>query len=448
MELYYKRKRVADGLLLLSAISLTICLILSLLYQDGLKAEWQTLLLKAVTFIAEATLIASVADYIAVTALTKQILWFKSTGLVPKKREEIIKSIVLAIKEKLFTKEFILMELEKKNFESIITDYLKAPNFVKDSEELLTKLVLGIEKEKGKIGEYLEKPVKDFLKKLDISKLGEFAMKEEMLKEADPYIIKLCVKLEDVVEGDEFAALINKTFQEAVEKQKAESSFNRFLLFIGEKTNILNADDLADEIRSSILRELELFKELDNYKSRQELAIKLINTLLKGLEVRALAVELIRMKNTEIDSLDIKNVISEMVSKVVPIAVSKSSILITPELVAGLVKYMSENSEFINLEVKEFFFRLIELEYKSMMELTEDMLNRLSDNNLIDKVNEIAGGDLQWLRISGSIIGLATGIFCFTIMEFPAVAVPIGFFVVMLLRFSKKARRILVAYRY
>lgn len=448
MELYYRRKKVADSLLLISSILLVACLAVSGFYQSKLEADWQIFLLRALTFVAEATLVASVADYIAVTALTKQILWFKSTGLVPRKREEIIKSIVKAIEQKLFTRELLLMELENRNFQNIIKDYLQAPGFIKDSEELIGKLALGLEKDNGKIGNYLDKPIKDFLKKIDVRKLGAFAMEQGLVKEFDPYIIKICAKAGDLVNGDEFSTLIDKTLQDAIEKQKESSTFNRFLFFIGEKTNILNVSDLSKEIRESILSELELFVEEKNFEGRQEIASGLFNSLVKGLESRAILAELNRLKNTEIDSLDIKAGVSQLVSKLAPVAAERVAGLITPELVSGLVDYVEENKEFINIELKNFFIRLIESEYKSMLELTEDMLDRLSDNNLVEKVNEIAGGDLQWLRISGSIIGLATGIFCFIIMEFPAVTIPLSFFALMVLRFSKKARKLLIAYRY
>jgi len=238
--------------------------------------------------------------------------------------------------------------------------------------------------------------------------------------------------------------LIDETFMEAMEKQKEASKLNRFMFFLGEKTNILNPHDLAKEVRDSIQAELELFKEEENYEGRQELVDKLLHSLAKGLEGRSLSVELLRLKNSEIDSLDIKKAINELVSKLVPLIEGKTGEWLTDDLINGMISYVTEERDFINTELKSFFLKLVESEYGAMLKLTEDMLNRLSDKNLVDKVNEIAGGDLQWLRISGSIIGLVAGVFCFLIMEFPLVGVPAGLLILFALKVSKKAREILV----
>jgi len=167
MELYFKRKRVADGLLFFSIFLLVGCLLIGAFYQKQLSMEWQRVLLQMMTFIAEAALVASVADYIAVTALTKQILWFKSTGLISRKREEIIKSIVKAIEVKLFTRDLLVAELENRKFDETIIRYLKTEGLKKDGAELLKKAIDGLEKDRARIGEYLEKPVKELLKKVD-----------------------------------------------------------------------------------------------------------------------------------------------------------------------------------------------------------------------------------------------------------------------------------------
>ena len=76
----------------------------------------------------------------------------------------------------------------------------------------------------------------------------------------------------------------------------------------------------------------------------------------------------------------------------------------------------------------------------------EELLSKLTNEQIIKKINDIAGGNLQWLRISGAYVGAAAGVLLFLIIAFPTVFIPVSIIVFFVLRFSPRLREKLVYY--
>ena len=89
---------------------------------------------------------------------------------------------------------------------------------------------------------------------------------------------------------------------------------------------------------------------------------------------------------------------------------------------------------------------LVENEYNQILDIIEEVLSKLSDKNLVDKVNEVVGSNIQWLRISGAYVGAIVGIFIFTVISFPVIGLPIMVITVLGIMSSKKIRKRLVIY--
>lgn len=71
-----------------------------------------------------------------------------------------------------------------------------------------------------------------------------------------------------------------------------------------------------------------------------------------------------------------------------------------------------------------------ESQYESILFLVmEELLSKLTNEQIIKKINDIAGGNLQWLRISGAYVGAAAGVLLFLITSFPVVFIPVSIIV-------------------
>lgn len=443
MNLYIRRKRMADGILWASFLLTILFLVLNgmELYPTQYRRAFD-----GAGFLSEAMFVASLADYVAVTALTKQILWFQSTGLVPKKREEIIKAVVTGIKEKMLTAEFLLAEINGIPVKERILEFILREDFLGEGDRLLTRAEEKLIEERISLSEYFEKPTKEYLKKLNLRGVTKALPMDEIIQAGDPILLKGIKKLEDKLSTEEFFLLVRNGILSAVEKQKEESLMNRFMFFIGEKSNVFNGDELAEEVCESIRRELGAFREKENGKERQLLAMNLLKGLMNGIESRKFAADLIRLKNKEIDEADVGGILESLIGAGIPLLKSRTKEVFSEKLTRDLSQLVHRNGEFIDREIRGFLSRLILAEYENVMDVSELMLNKLSDKNLVEKVNEIVGGDLQWLRISGSIVGLAAGAFCYIIMEFPGIMVPVTMVGFLILLISKKARKLLVYY--
>ena len=119
--------------------------------------------------------------------------------------------------------------------------------------------------------------------------------------------------------------------------------------------------------------------------------------------------------------------------------------LINSTIKSGISK-LSENDTVVQKNYNRLIEKLVENEYNQILDIIEEVLSKLSDKNLVDKVNEVVGSNIQWLRISGAYVGAIVGIFIFTVISFPVIGLPIMVITVLGIMSSKKIRKRLVIY--
>jgi uncharacterized membrane-anchored protein YjiN (DUF445 family) len=119
--------------------------------------------------------------------------------------------------------------------------------------------------------------------------------------------------------------------------------------------------------------------------------------------------------------------------------------LINSTIKSGISK-LSENDTVVQKNYNRLIEKLVENEYNQILDIIEEVLSKLSDKNLVDKVNEVVGSNIQWLRISGAYVGAIVGFFIFTVISFPVIGLPIMVITVLGIMSSKKIRKRLVIY--
>ncbi len=435
MSLYYRRKKLADIILVSSIVCLMFCIFMSYFFDYGI-------MLRGIIFVSEAVLVASVADYIAITAINKKILWFNSTGIIPKKRLEIIESIMNAIKEKVLTKQSISVEIEKID---VMEVFLNENVFKLFFEHYLKE---NLKNNASQIANYTNTPIKNALKRLDFQKIYPLLQTKTTRDTIDPYLINLSNFLIQKVASKEFNVFLNRLIIEGSKQKKDESSISKLALFIGEKTNIINYEDMSKEIIESLIVQLKKLSNIESRSERDEVLEKVITSVITGLESKQVSKELYKFKMKEIDKIDFESItlsllatLSERADEIAKIA-DENSIFDRSKM------YIINEMPNFEKEIKHFLSSLLEIEYDTVIELVGLILNRLSDKDLTKKINEVAGADLQWIRISGSLVGFFCGLICFLIIEFPGFMAPMGILIALAIRFLPKMQKILVGYKY
>ncbi|MDO5649040.1 MAG: DUF445 family protein [Gallicola sp.] len=455
---YLRNRKIANGILILSAV-LTLATL-------GLERVYgRSLLLSFFQFLSEAVLIASVADGIAIYALTHKIpLPFlqKYTGLVQNKRKELLEGVVRASEEQFFTKDSILEKMENiesrklldlgkkavrervqegqvEEFISGLIENHKKEWSVQLEKQILEKLeeislenqlaflekqefkdqqVLwlssGIDFAKGKIGtEHSYKWIRDELRKMVLDRRKEGSIVKRMMKKAT----FSAMEKTKTIEYSELAKDIQRTLMESLSELQLELQTGK-----GQHGDLLQREfqQMIDEVKNNP----KILEEMEHWKKEMIHNLPLRKYLENGLDF---------LSNWIREGKNLQGNRTFSFGKIFGDSFER------------VVDEMEEKGD-LSKEIKSLMARLFESQYESILMVLEELLLKLSNDHIIKKINDIAGGNLQWLRISGAYVGGVVGIGLFLIIYFPILFIPLSMILFFILRFSPTLRKKLVYY--
>jgi len=474
---YLHNKRIANLILLGS--TLCIGLILYLEYTIG-----KSFGLSMLGYIIEAILIASVADSIAIYALDHRIqipILGKFTGLIQNKRRELIDGIIVACKTKFFPKEKLVKLICRISITTYLKDLLEKGIISSKNRESGKFLSMIMTKNKDSIAEgtmqALEKYILSIKADKAIVSIHDMAKSNGWLNKL---VSDLFENLYATVKEYEFRDNLDTAIRTAIYEKKNSgniftNTFNKAAYGFLEITDTLNYSELASSIQSAIVEILEniieegnrrgnrwsvleseisklilklsqnkkFIKEIDNWKAElvqrsnlKQYTISAIEKMAEWIEDGIITWEEINrvLKNLgfEMKGISPKDInISEWISKIVLIGLDR----------------LIQSGKNVQIEFEKLFEKLIENEYEDCLNIVKEIIETLSDKGLAKKINDVAGGNLQWLRISGALVGGITGIFIFLILAFPVPGFVLLFILALAIIFSKNLRAKLVRYK-
>lgn len=225
-----------------------------------------------------------------------------------------------------------------------------------------------------------------------------------------------------------------------------------------EKTKTIEYSELARDIQRTFLESLtELQLELKTGEGRHgELLQREVQQIIEDVRNNPkILEEMEHWKNQMIQNLPLREYIDQGFEFLSGwIMEEKKEILGNENFSFGkilgdsferVMDEMEEKGE-LSKEVKRVSAKLFESQYESILLVMEELLSKLTNEQIIKKINDIAGGNLQWLRISGAYVGAAAGVLLFLIIAFPTVFIPVSIIVFFVLRFSPRLREKLVYY--
>lgn len=424
MNLNFKNKA---NLALIAVILLFIpSVIIKLIYRDSFLANM-------VSFILEASLVGSIADWFAVTALFRRPLGFSwHTAIIPKNREKLVNSMSSMVQDELLGSGELLKKLDSLEIMPLvgsIIDYLcRDGRLSSAAEALLNDRLAQLDTEA--VPEYLEGFIKENLRKINLSE-SAIPWLENNFNEGNhkDWLSALFERLAAYVESDGAGRRIYKLLKSSYSAGKSGGMVKRsFLSFIGkgERINLFSISDMLQKELASMLREM---KDISN-----PLSIEIAKRLEEGLKGKNAyeAAELLNVwKDGVLESLELKSELKALVASVINSRSLRGRLSkwLSAELESYLMKVKRGKVDAALLEdtLKKALSSFIISRHHLIGSTVGDTLSALSDDRLVSFFEEKVGDDLQWIRINGTIVGGAVGalLFLFVNLFYDPVVVPV-----------------------
>ncbi len=439
----YRRNRYIANLILICTLSITSLL---LIFEAVGRSN---VIINTVSYLAEAVLVASLADFIAIFALSKPIPGLKFTGLIQNKRKELIAGFVGACETKILPQKKLLNIVDGYDIVEVMKHSL-SDTALKDKSPIIGKALAGyIKSEESALSQAISANIVAYIRAIDPSTI--ISRVERTAREAGwlhNVVLNMLDNLDEKVHAESFEGDLEKIIRLTIE-EKTSGFFGTIKRKAGEWTNTLNYRDLAVSITSAlreVLHEIRISSsedirwiEMESFLSDLIQALSKNRSFISALNKwKADAVkegDLIPLVSTFLDTisdwLEDGTLTSEEINRSLRfnlIDAKARDINVSEwlgQILSNGLHALRKNDKIVREEFVKLATAFVENEYKSLLDIIKDVLSKLSDQGLVEKVNEVVGGDLQWLRISGAYVGLITGAVLYGVIRFPVIGLPI-----------------------
>lgn len=404
----FKLKRIriiATGLLIAMA----------LIYFVFERIETHNVFFPFISAFAEASMIGALADWSAVIALFRHPLgmtWLPHTAIIQKNKDRIGESLATFIVSNFFTKNIIKSKLNNIHFSKDILLYCrKNKNILTQKAVVNFPVVVGAFLNSSKVSETIQIELKSMLKKIEVYPLIDSILPVLILSELHiPIVHKLLdnvfqwisnnkEKTVKIIEG------MNKKFAFPFVGDMIYNFIVKALSKLTEDTK----NGVSTEFNKEILHNLPE-KWLHDFKSSKEIRAKVES-----------------FKNDILDSDWFNNFVDEEISKskvaIISYDYSSNEQIITKiseifDFV--LVDLLHDESIQKNLDdmIQDNIANIIFTYRQEIARLISDTVKEWPINDMANKLETEVGGDLQFIRINGTIIGGIAGLIIHAITLF------------------------------
>ncbi|MGC8555349.1 MAG: DUF445 family protein [Candidatus Acidulodesulfobacterium sp.] len=508
LNLKYKKNKILANLFLLAAF---------LIFLLSYIAHSNNILVFLLQRASAAALIGGIADWFAVTALFKYPLGIhiSHTNTIKNNKEKIINSISNMVNDVWLGKNYLASEISGINFSDIILTVIKKDKnknkFMLTSRKLILKFINSSKTDNFQnflnknIDKALDKTLSDDnLSKNIINKFALFLESQDaddiyytLIKYINLYVKKynaeeLSKKItgtysDDIIKSiksagnklieENFADIIsnlsgfvivnieeNRTYlkqqiADILEKYKSDSALKNILMFVAEKTNIIDIERLSNEIIAKIIDFIKDIKNNENNEVRLNIKDYILNTLndidktshMQILNAIETAVNenadkikdyIINRLNDEELKKTIKNKLSNFVNSeglniissykdrlkttmheaiinfIGSILKNNKEYIVNKKLFKEKFNYffilieneIYKNTDKIDAFLKNNIIYLMKINHSAIGKLIRKNLESLDEDQLVAQIEDKIGEDLQFIRINGAITGSVIGI--------------------------------------
>ena len=405
-------KQRANAVLAAAAGLFVLALILKVNYPGSTMAA-------ALLTVTEASLAGGVADWFAVTALFRQPLGFPyHTALIPRNRERVIGALANAVEQDFLSKQALKARLSQVNLLGKIIAYSQSI--------AMRPIVRGV----------IEKAIVELSGTIDstaVGKLGERVFKVLMKRQSlVPYVSAgISWALRQGKDREVYVAVVDKLtvlvrqpqtrefIYEYLEQIKEQTANKNWLsgLITGfmEMTDGINLTDAADALHQ------ELIKAVDELTNEQHPVRLWFQEELGRIPVRLATPEwemaIDNWKNELFNRMELAEPLSALTDTLLTSCAQPTVYrdYVVDWLTDQAASYWQQFKENTKLQsqaedyLKMLILKVVDQEHALIGKIASRALNKLSDKDLNQFIEDKAGEDLDWIRINGVIIGGLVG---------------------------------------
>lgn len=442
-----KNKRIADRLLIILFFLFLVNVLLKSHFQNNFY-------FKMLSFVVEAALVGSIADWFAITALFERPLGFPwHTAIIPANREKVVDSISNTVESELLSQKVLedkiaelnivdgIIEIIESNAENRCYIYKLIDKLLKATDDYI---------EPGKISSFVERGLKNSLQEIDLSiylsKIFKFVIKNDECEELFKVILQeLIVKAKKNQTKNQIADILTEYIEDNINKQQGiKKALFKIALKIGKGTDTVNISDAAVSIQEQILDILDKLKDKDD-PAHIEFMNKVESIIAKLDKDEVLIADIEEWKQEIIKKITIQSQLNEIITNVIDglkygikkeilqqdILLEhdqdeeklKSYVDIVMPIITWIEKQINIHWEdfktdkklknIIDNYIKEVIYDLIESYHSFIGHIVKKVLNNMTDESLNEFIQLKAGNDLHWIRINGCIVGALFGLIVF-----------------------------------
>jgi uncharacterized membrane-anchored protein YjiN (DUF445 family) len=380
---------------------------------------------------AEAAMIGGLADWFAVVALFRHPLGLPipHTAIIQKHRAKITSSIIDMVQNRWLAKETIFERISSWNFGQAAASWL-AEQEARDTLQRMLRAVLeevvrGMDSRR--ISEALSQALRDHISDEDI--LRRFRSVADAAMSWRWHDAALDAVLERVgpwLATPEIRALVVRNLR-SVAEDYADAPLRRIGKWMAESVNALNYDDLANAILRTVGEELQKIRRDATHPARADVERWLRETV-DGLESNeSLRGALAKWREEVLHSGRLHEALApklELLRERIlqDLADENSTIMKQVQQFSdqALDRFVSDEQaqEKLDLWLKERIAALIERYHGEIGAMVQRNLERLDNETLVNQIEEKVGGDLQYIRVNGALVGGLVGTALFLLKHF------------------------------
>lgn len=405
-------KRRANAVLAVAAGCFAVALMLNYNYPgSGMAAALLT--------VSEASLAGGIADWFAVTALFRRPLGFSyHTALIPRNRERVIRALANAVEQDFLSIQAIKARLNQvKLLDKII---------VYSQKNAMRPVVRGV----------IEKAIIELAETIDsnaVGKLGERVFKLLLKRQSlVPYVaggiawtlrqgkdrkiyVAVVDKLTVLVRQPQTREAIYRYLEQIKEKTANRTWLSGLITGFMEMTDGINLTDAADALHQELINAVD---ELTNEQHPVYLWFQAeLGRVAGRLETPEWQIAIDNWKNELLNRVELAEPLGTLADTVLT-ACSQQTVYrdyVVDWLTDQAASYWQQFKENAALKnqaenyLKMLIIKVIDQEHTLIGKIASRALNKLSDEDLNQFIEDKAGEDLDWIRINGVIIGGLVG---------------------------------------
>ena len=396
----------------------------------------QTLWTEGLLMVSEAALVGGVADWFAVTALFRKPLGFPyHTAILPRRRDSFIHAIVIMVQKEFFSRRKLFRHIEKIHLLPMLQEFLHK----KRTEKQLTGTVLHfirasfLRKNNKKAISYLSARLKSLILREDPSALMS---RFDTLSKANGWDRQALTRIAQLLAREVSTEETRQSIRETLADLEREKIGDGFLSRLLEVTNTVNLDEGAELIQRHTCHVLD---ELGRAGSPlQENATALLHDCLSDMrqddELLHLARELQERLAQELPidetlarlfqgmrrhfQMDLNRAVDPIEEHMPAFYTQLQNILhLEYQHMLFLVEERTELQKIIAKVLYDLLARSALHAQTLVGVIVNNVLSRLTDDELNHLIYDKVEEDLLWIRVNGSLVGGCIGLLLFVCMN-------------------------------